>query len=112
LVAKPSHMELDMDGLACSLHHHMVYSHQRGGQNFLACAALSCHAAVGGVVFPRDVKPPGMDILYSVDRLVTCKIESYMEKLAFTEACLSDVGVIMVIMCVPLVESLCQVAMR
>jgi hypothetical protein len=31
-----------------------------------------------------------------------------MEKLTFTRACLSYVIVIMVIMCVPLVESLCQ----
>jgi hypothetical protein len=34
-----------------------------------------------------------------------------MEKPAFTRAGLSDVRVIMVIMCVPLVVSLCQVAM-
>jgi hypothetical protein len=30
-----------------------------------------------------------------------------MDNLAFIRACLSDVRVIMVIMCVPLVESLC-----
>jgi hypothetical protein len=43
--------------------------------------------------------------------LGTCETESYMEKLTFTKACLSDVNVIMVIMRVPLVELLCQVAM-
>jgi hypothetical protein len=35
-----------------------------------------------------------------------------MEKLIFTRACLSDVNVIIVIMRVPLVELLCQAAMR
>jgi hypothetical protein len=34
-----------------------------------------------------------------------------MEKLTFTRACLSDVSVIMMIMCVPLVELLYQEAM-
>jgi hypothetical protein len=34
-----------------------------------------------------------------------------MEKLTFTRICLSDVRVIMVIIRVPLVESLCQTAM-
>jgi hypothetical protein len=34
-----------------------------------------------------------------------------MEKLTFTRACLSGVRVIMVIMHVPLVESLCEEAM-
>jgi hypothetical protein len=42
---------------------------------------------------------------------VPVRLNLYMEKLAFTCACLSDVRVIMVIMSVPLVESLCQVAM-
>jgi hypothetical protein len=45
-----------------------------------------------------------------VDRLGTCRIEYYMENPTFTRACLSDVGVINVIMRVPLVESLCQAA--
>jgi hypothetical protein len=35
-----------------------------------------------------------------------------MEKLAFTRACLSDVSVIMVMMCVPLVKLLCHTMMR
>jgi hypothetical protein len=37
--------------------------------------------------------------------------ESYMEKPAFTRACLSYVRVIMAIMHVPLVELLCQAVM-
>jgi hypothetical protein len=35
-----------------------------------------------------------------------------MEKLAFTRASLSDVSVIIEIMCVPLVELLCQTVME
>jgi hypothetical protein len=38
--------------------------------------------------------------------------ESYIEKPAFTRAFLSDVRVILVIMRAPLVEFLCQAAMR
>jgi hypothetical protein len=29
--------------------------------------------------FPGDAKPPGLNIQWSVDRLVTCVTESYME---------------------------------
>jgi hypothetical protein len=43
---------------------------------------------VGGGIFPRDVKPPGLDILCGLDRLGTCKTELYMEKLAFSEGML------------------------
>jgi hypothetical protein len=42
-------------------------------------------------------KPPGLDISCGVDRPGTCEAESYMEKLVFTRACLSDVRVIMAI---------------
>jgi hypothetical protein len=56
-------------------------------------------------------KPPGLNIWCGIDRPGICETESYMEKLAFTRACLSDVRVIMMIMCVPLVESLWQTAM-
>jgi hypothetical protein len=37
--------------------------------------------------------------------------ESYMEKPAFTRACLSNVKVVLVIMCVSLVELLCHAVM-
>jgi hypothetical protein len=46
-----------------------------------------------------------------VDHPGTCETEFYMEKLAFTRACLSDVRVIVVILHVPLIESLCPTAM-
>jgi hypothetical protein len=44
---------------------------------------------------------PGMGY---VTWLCPCWTESLMEKPAFTRACLSDVRVIMLLMCVPLVE--------
>jgi hypothetical protein len=53
-------------------------------------------------------KPLGLDICHGVDHPGTCETESYMEKLTFTRACLSNVRVIMAIMCVPLIELLCQ----
>jgi hypothetical protein len=59
----------------------------------------------------RAAKPSGLDIYHGVDRPGTCKTESYMEKLNFTRASLSNVGVIMTIMRVPLVELLCQTMM-
>jgi hypothetical protein len=59
----------------------------------------------------RGTKPSGLDIWRGVDCPSTCEIESYMEKLVFIWACLSDVRVIMVIMHVPLIQSLCQAVM-
>jgi hypothetical protein len=57
LVAKPTHMGADVDGLAYSLHRPMVCSHQRGVQSFLTGAAPSYHVVVDGGVFPGDDKP-------------------------------------------------------
>jgi hypothetical protein len=89
----------------------MVCSYQMGGHTFLTGAAPSHHAAVGGAAFSGDVKPPGLNFLRGVDRPGTCETESYMEKLNFIRACLSDVRVMMAIMCAPLVEFLCQMVM-
>jgi hypothetical protein len=61
-----------------------------------------------GGVFLGDAKPSDLDILHGVDHPSTCKTESYMEKFAFTRACLSIVRVIIVIMRVSLIESLCK----
>jgi hypothetical protein len=66
----------------------MVCSRHRGGQSFLTGVASSCHAIVGGIVFAGDAKHPGLDILGGVDRLVTSKTESCMEKPTFTEGML------------------------
>jgi hypothetical protein len=74
---------------------------------------MSCPIARHWTVAPiRGAKPLGLDILYGVDHLGTRETESYMEKLIFTRACLSNVRVIVVIMRVPLIESLCQAAIE
>jgi hypothetical protein len=45
-----------------------------------SCQALSCPvAAVDGHAFLGDVKPPGLDIWWNVDRMGTCATESYVE---------------------------------
>jgi hypothetical protein len=62
LVAKPSHVGADVDGLACSLHRPTICYRQRGGQSFLTGATLSCHTTAGGGSFLGDVKPPGLNI--------------------------------------------------
>jgi hypothetical protein len=65
LAAKLAHVRVDVDGLACPLHHPMVCGYQMRGQSFLSCAAYPImlqwmvapfRARVGGA------KPPGLDI--------------------------------------------------
>jgi hypothetical protein len=48
LAAKPSHLGVDVYGLAFPLHHPTVYSHQMRGQGFSSGTTLSHHAVVGG----------------------------------------------------------------
>jgi hypothetical protein len=55
-------MGANVDGLACLLHHSMVYNWQMTVQSFLTGAALSRYAAVGGDAFPGGAKPLGRDI--------------------------------------------------
>jgi hypothetical protein len=62
LAAKPSHMGVDVDGLACSLHCLTVCDRQTKGYDFLSGVALSHHTAVGGGAFLGGAKPPGLDI--------------------------------------------------
>jgi hypothetical protein len=62
LAAKPSHVGVDVDGLAYPLHLPTVCSHQMRGHGFLSGTALSCRTAVGGGAFPGDAKPSGSDI--------------------------------------------------
>jgi hypothetical protein len=45
LAAKPFHMRVDVDGLACSLHRLTSCSHQMRGQGYLSGAVLSCHCS-------------------------------------------------------------------
>jgi hypothetical protein len=104
LVAKSSHTGVDVNGLACPLHHPMACSRQIRGQCFLPGTVLSRRAAVGGGAFLGDAKPPGLDICECVDRLGTYVIEFYTEHIAFTRICLPYAGIIMVCICVSLVE--------
>jgi hypothetical protein len=62
MAAKPSHVGVDMDRLACPLHRSTVWGHQIRGQSFLSSAALSHRAIVGGGAFPKGVKPLAVDI--------------------------------------------------
>jgi hypothetical protein len=63
LSAKPSHVWVNVDGLACPLYHPMAYSRQTRGQDFLSDVTLSQHAVVGDGTFPEDAKPPGFGYL-------------------------------------------------
>jgi hypothetical protein len=58
LAAKLAHVRVDVDGLACPLHHPMVYDYQMRGQSFLSGAALSHHATV--VVAPFRARGGGV----------------------------------------------------
>jgi hypothetical protein len=62
LDAKPSHVGVDVHGLAYPLHCYMAWSRQTRGQGCLPGPALSHHAALGGDAFPGDVRPPDSDI--------------------------------------------------
>jgi hypothetical protein len=63
-------MGVDVDELSFPLHSPMACSHQTKGQSFLSDAALFHHAVVGGSAFLGGVKPPSLDIRWSVDRRV------------------------------------------
>jgi hypothetical protein len=60
LAAKPSHVGVDVDGLACPLHCPMACSRQTMGQSFLSGAALSHRAAVGNYAFQGGCEAPGL----------------------------------------------------
>jgi hypothetical protein len=79
LAARPSHVGVHVDGLACPLHCPMSCSLQTRGLNFLSGAVLSRHVAIGGGAFSGDAKLLSLDIWWSVDRLGTCVTEFYME---------------------------------
>jgi hypothetical protein len=111
LVAKCSHAGVDVDGLACPLHRPMNYSRQMRGHGFLPGVVLSYRAAAGSGSLLGDLKPSGLDIREGVDRLGTCIIEFYTERISFTRIYLPYVGMIMVCMHVSLVKLPFQVVM-
>jgi hypothetical protein len=104
LVAKSSHMGVDVDGLAYPLHRPTSCSHQMRGHGFLPSVVLSHWAVAGGGALLGDVNPLGLNICEGVDHLGTCIIEFYTERIAFTRICLPYVGIIMVCMCVSLIK--------
>jgi hypothetical protein len=57
LTAKPSHVGVDVDGLAYTLHHPMVCCCQTWGQDLLPGIVLSSHCG-GRWHLSGDVKPP------------------------------------------------------
>jgi hypothetical protein len=62
LATKPSHVLVDVHGLAYSLHCPTVCDHQTRGQSFQSDVVLSHHVAVGDGAFPEGAKPLGLDI--------------------------------------------------
>jgi hypothetical protein len=77
LVAKFSHMGVDVDGLACLLHRPTTCSHQMRGHGLLPGTVSSDHVVVGGGTLLGDAKPSGLDICGCIDRLHTCVREFY-----------------------------------
>jgi hypothetical protein len=57
LVTEPSHVGVDVDGLACPLHHPIAYNRQTRGQGFLLGAIFSRCATVGGGALLGDTSP-------------------------------------------------------
>jgi hypothetical protein len=96
LAAKPPHVEVDADELACPLHHPMTCSYHTRGHGFLSGATSSHQVAMGGGTFLGDAKPPSLVIRWSVDCLGTCVTEFYMECIVFNRKCLPCVRVIVV----------------
>jgi hypothetical protein len=103
LAAKPSHVGVDVDGLASPLHRPTTYNYQMRGHD-LSGAALSSRAIVGCGAFLGDAKPSDLDIHWRVDHLGTCVTEFYVEYIVFTRICLPNVRVIMAFMLVSLFE--------
>jgi hypothetical protein len=62
LTTKPSHVGVDVDGLACSLHHPMACSRQTMGQGLLQGTVLSSRCS-GRWHLSGDVKPLGLGYL-------------------------------------------------
>jgi hypothetical protein len=60
LAAKLSHVGVDVDWLACPLHHPMAYSHQTREHSLLQGVVLSRHCS-GRCHLSGDVKLPGLE---------------------------------------------------
>jgi hypothetical protein len=87
LVTKPSHVGVDVDGLACPLHHPTACSYQTREHGFLPGVVLSHCATVGSGALLGDTKPSSLDICEGADRLGTYVIKFHIECVAFTRIC-------------------------
>jgi hypothetical protein len=55
MAAKPSHMGVDVDGLACPLHHPMTWSCQTRGHGLLPGVVLSCRCSGRWCLFGEEL---------------------------------------------------------
>jgi hypothetical protein len=78
LVAKRSHVGVNVDRLAYHLHRLMTCDRQMRGEGCLLVVALS-HRYCGRWRLSRGCEAPEFDILWSVERLATRVTESYIE---------------------------------
>jgi hypothetical protein len=112
LAAKSSHVGVNMDGLACPLHHSMACSYQTRGRDIMLGAALSRHATAGGGTFLGGCEAPGLEYLLECDRLGTCVIEFLQGCIIFTSVLLPCGRVIVACMRICLIELPIQTSMR
>jgi hypothetical protein len=78
LVAKLFHMGVDVDGLACHLHHPMACNRQTGGHGFLLGAVLSRHCSGQWYLF-GVCEGPGLG--YSMECSPSENLRSYLNVL-------------------------------
>jgi hypothetical protein len=78
LVAKPGHVGSIWMGLPTPCTVLRLVAIRQGDR--ASCQALSCPVTVvGGGASPGDVKPPGLDIWWSIEHMGTYATKSYME---------------------------------
>jgi hypothetical protein len=63
LVARSSHVVVNVDRLACPLHHPMAYCHHMRGQGFLSGTVFSCHVTASSGIFLGRCKALGLGYL-------------------------------------------------
>ncbi len=71
-------MGVDVDRLACPLHHPTTYNRQMRGHGLLLGIVLS-HHCIGRWRLFGGVKPSGLDNWWNFDHVDACVTESYMD---------------------------------
>jgi hypothetical protein len=79
LATKHAHVGVDVDELAFPPHCPMACGRQTRRQGLLLGIVLSRHYSGGSGAFPGDMKPLGLDIWWSIDRVDVCATKSYIE---------------------------------